>query len=402
MRNNEYNYIDLFSGCGGLSLGLHNSGWQGLFAIEKSPDAFSTLKYNLIEQVKHFSWVPWLEQRQYSIYTILQNYREELENLKGKVTLVAGGPPCQGFSFAGKRNCDDTRNKLVLQYLNFIKIVEPKIIFFENVKGFTKAFETNESNKNYFTEVKQKLDKLGYDISSQLVNFSEYGVPQNRTRIIIVGVKKSYCTEHNISPNDFFIKLTENKNEFLNKNDIPQKNNIYDAISDLHKEFGTTQCEEMKRFNSGLYGSAESNYQKYMRSGCDNNIAVNSHRFVNHTSQIVSRFKYAIDNKLSQKEFKEHFNLKKSSTKLLLKSEPTPTLTTLPDDYIHYKEPRILTVREYARIQSFPDSFIFKGKYTTGGKRRTQEVPRYSQIGNAIPPLFAEQAGLALKELINE
>jgi DNA (cytosine-5)-methyltransferase 1 len=73
----------------------------------------------------------------------------------------------------------------------------------------------------------------------------------------------------------------------------------------------------------------------------------------------------------------------------------------LPDDYIHYSEPRILTVREYARIQSFPDWFKIKGKYTTGGKMRTKEVPRYSQIGNAIPPLFAEQAGLVIKEMLS-
>ena len=78
---------------------------------------------------------------------------------------------------------------------------------------------------------------------------------------------------------------------------------------------------------------------------------------------------------------------------------PTPTLTTLPDDYIHYSEPRILTVREYARIQSFPDDYVFCGKYTTGGKRRVLEVPRYSQIGNAIPPLFGELAGKALMEM---
>ena len=81
-------------------------------------------------------------------------------------------------------------------------------------------------------------------------------------------------------------------------------------------------------------------------------------------------------------------------------NDKSPTITTLPDDYIHYCEPRILTVREYARLQSFPDWFQFKGKYTTGGKVRTKEVPRYSQIGNAIPPLFGEQSGLILKELI--
>jgi DNA (cytosine-5)-methyltransferase 1 len=87
------------------------------------------------------------------------------------------------------------------------------------------------------------------------------------------------------------------------------------------------------------------------------------------------------------------FNTKKRSVTVLDRNQPSPTLTTLPDDYIHYAEPRILTVREYARIQSFDDSFEFKGNYTTGGVRRIREVPRYTQIGNAIPPLFGEQAG---------
>ena len=96
---------------------------------------------------------------------------------------------------------------------------------------------------------------------------------------------------------------------------------------------------------------------------------------------------------------KERFNLKKRTVIPLSGQTPTPAITTLPDDYIHYCEPRIFTVREYARIQSFNDWYEFKGKYTTGGKRRTQEVPRYSQIGNAIPPLFGEQAGLILNKL---
>ena len=102
---------------------------------------------------------------------------------------------------------------------------------------------------------------------------------------------------------------------------------------------------------------------------------------------------------MSPTEYRKRFDLNKSSTKRLLPRSPTPTLTTLPDDYIHYCEPRILTVREYARIQSFPDDYEFKGKYTTGGKLRVREVARYSQIGNAIPPLFGELAGQILTEM---
>ena len=130
-----------------------------------------------------------------------------------------------------------------------------------------------------------------------------------------------------------------------------------------------------------------------------------SHSFPNHHPEIIKRFKYFLRsqkaNKNINKKAREKFNLSKHTIIPLAKGGATPTITTLPDDYVHYCEPRILTVREYARIQSFPDWYEFKGKYTTGGKMRTQEVPRYTQIGNAIPPLFGEQSGLVLKQLIS-
>ncbi|MBK9567244.1 MAG: DNA cytosine methyltransferase [Saprospiraceae bacterium] len=130
-------YIDLFAGCGGLSLGLHQSGWKGLFAIEKSPFAFSTLKYNLIDTLNHFDWPDWLEKTQHDIDQVLARKNKELKKLRGKVDLVAGGPPCQGFSTAGRREESDHRNELISSYIKFIRLVQPKIIFFENVKGFT-------------------------------------------------------------------------------------------------------------------------------------------------------------------------------------------------------------------------------------------------------------------------
>src|SRR5271154_4591082 len=113
----SYTYIDLFAGCGGLSLGLHNAGWKGLFAIEKNTDAFKTLKHNLIDKKKHFSWCDWLPQTNLEIDDVIKNYKSQLAALKGKVDMVAGGPPCQGFSMAGRRNESDTRNHLVKSYI---------------------------------------------------------------------------------------------------------------------------------------------------------------------------------------------------------------------------------------------------------------------------------------------
>lgn len=130
----KLSYIDIFAGCGGLSLGLHNAGWQGLFAIEKSPDAFKTLEYNLIKKVNHFSWPNWLPQTHHDINIVLKQYKQELLKLQRKVDLVAGGPPCQGFSMAGRRKENDIRNNLIKSYIRFIKTIQPKIIFFENTR----------------------------------------------------------------------------------------------------------------------------------------------------------------------------------------------------------------------------------------------------------------------------
>jgi DNA (cytosine-5)-methyltransferase 1 len=106
---NKRTYIDLFAGCGGLSLGLYLSGWRGLFAIEKNKDAFSTLEHNLIYSKKHFNWPSWLPQTNHDINDILRSYSSELKKLKSEVDLVVGGPPCQGFSTAGKRYEQDER-----------------------------------------------------------------------------------------------------------------------------------------------------------------------------------------------------------------------------------------------------------------------------------------------------
>lgn len=404
---NKFTYIDLFAGCGGLSLGLHQAGWQGLFAVEKSPDAFKTLEYNLINNKNHFNWPSWLPQKAHEINTVLDKYVSKLEKLKGKVTMIAGGPPCQGFSMAGKRNEFDLRNDLINSYINFVKIVEPKIIFFENVKGFTMEFKkSKEKGIAYSSQVTQKLNDAGYFVKGQLVNFGDYGVPQKRTRFILVGIKKTLSNATQEKAESFFESLKNNRFEFLKEKGLGVETNLQDAISDLFKKNGLKETPEYPSFQSGIYGKEKGNYQKLMRTGVENNIA-DSHRFPKHSSLIINRFKNILDETPNErrnfnvsKTIQEKHNIKKRTVIPLNGLDKTPTITTLPDDYIHYVEPRILTVREYARIQSFPDWYVFQGKYTTGGKLRIQEVPRYTQIGNAIPPLFSEQSGLILKQLI--
>lgn len=409
MSQPKSSYIDLFAGCGGLSLGLHNSGaWEGLFAIEKNPDAFKTLEHNLIMNKKHFDWPNWLPQSSHDINEVLRKFTENLKSLNGSVDMVVGGPPCQGFSTAGMRNENDARNKLIKSYIKFIRNVQPKVIFFENVKGFTQKFDKNKTKGKAYSEyVKKALrytpkskNYIGYNVYGKLIDFSEYGVPQKRTRFILVGVRKDL--DNGASPQSFFKAIDMNKKSFLIRKGIGLTNSLEDAISDLLRKNETTS-PDTKSFKTSYYNKTESTYQELLKGDIDATIP-DSHRFAKHSEHTLKKLKYILKNadknRTLSTEIKEKFNLKKRTIIPLAGNKPTPTITTLPDDYVHYCEPRIFTVREYARIQSFNDWYEFKGKYTTGGKRRTQEVPRYSQIGNAIPPLFGEQSGLVLKQLI--
>lgn len=391
----DYQYIDIFAGCGGLSLGLYNAGWKGLFAIEKNPDAFRTLKANLIDKKKHFMWVDWLEKSNHDINEIIDDHKEELTGLAKKVPLVVGGPPCQGFSMAGQRKKNDIRNRLVHSYIEFIKLVRPKCLFFENVHGFTVGFRSknNKKSKPMSVFIVEELKKLGYNVDCKVLDISDYGVPQKRKRFILLGSLSG-------DPKDFFETLNSQKEEFLRKKHLNASVSVEEAIGDLLYENGTIPCPDSRGFYSGTYGIVNSNYQKYMRKGIKKTMQPDSHRFAKHKNETILLFK------TMQKECEHGKRLSTKNTNLpefkrrgitiLVSSKPCNTITSHPDDYLHYSEPRILTVRECARIQSFPDWYQFKGKYTTGGKLRKSDVPRYTQVGNAIPPLFAEQVGRAL------
>jgi DNA (cytosine-5)-methyltransferase 1 len=398
--NTVFTYIDVFAGCGGLSLGLSNAGWQGLFAIEKDPMAFETLSHNLIEKGAHFRWPDWLPRQEHDIDEMIRSYRDEVKSLQRKVDLVAGGPPCQGFSVAGRRRETDKRNRLIHSYIDFVRIIRPKVVFFENVKGFTMGFRKgDEVGDPYSDHVVKALKELGYqDANGKVIDFAAFGVPQRRRRFILVASLDG-------STKDFFSRLENNRTSFLGKKGLRTHIGILTAISDLERTHGEVDSPDTKRFKAGLYSCARNNYQRFLRGGSPKADAPDSHRFVNHTKSAIATFRKLLssgtrDVKLSEEE-RTRFGLRKRNTVVLGRTSPTPTLMSIPDDYVHYSEPRILTVREYARLQSFPDWFEFKGAYTTGGKRRACQVPRYTQIANAIPPLFAEQVGVTLRELLD-
>lgn len=407
-------YIDLFSGCGGFSLGLGNAGWQGVFAVEKDPMAFKTFKHNMLAggRYEHFSWPSWLPQQATTIQDLIENYAEQLSELRGKVDLIAGGPPCQGFSLAGMRNPNDPRNQLSRQYLKMVDIIRPKFVVLENVRGFNAAFKNsgNESSRIPYSQiVKAKLEELGYNVFHDYLTADKFGVPQQRTRFIMIGIRADQC----IAADNPFEKLEEHRRTFLESKGFPNRPiTVKEAIKDLE----IFNPDSSLVYHSGSQHSGfkkldytppreTSPYLTYVRSGL-NGYKPNSLRIARHRESTVEKFKLIQKIcrpgiALSDTE-KEIIGTRKQAISVLNPEMPSKTLTTLPDDILHYSEPRILTVRESARIQSFPDDFEFQGKYTTGGSQRTQECPRYTQVGNAVPPLLGEALGTLISKLNSE
>ncbi|AXI66968.1 DNA cytosine methyltransferase [Streptococcus suis] len=389
-------YIDLFAGAGGLSLGLHMAGLRGVFAVERNKDAFETLKYNLIDKKSHFEWPEWLDQKNWDILELLEKHSLELSNLKGNVDLVVGGPPCQGFSMAGKRQNDDVRNQLMHSYIEIVRLVQPKFLFFENVQGFTVDFKGEDTSKNYSNILLEKLKKLGYKVECQIITMSEFGVPQNRKRFILFASKDEL-------KKSFFDILTHNRDAFLKERRLKLPITVSQAIDDLKYEHGVVDSQDTKNFKNGTYGKANSSYQRLMKKNLVKKAIPDSHRFAKHRQETVDLFERLMQASDKVLRITPKMNLveglKKRGVTPLKEKSVCNTITSIPDDYIHYAEPRIMTVREHARIQSFPDEYAFKGPYTTGGERRKIDVPRYTQVANAVPPLFAEQVGKVIMSL---
>lgn len=403
-------FIDLFAGCGGLSLGLFNAGWTGVFAIEKNADAFETLKHNLYGEKKHkFDWPTWLPCQEMSTSELLADYQERLKELRGTIDLIAGGPPCQGFSFAGRRNEDDPRNALMGEYIEIVDAVRPKYLLFENVRGFTAPFK-NSNAPTHAQVIKDLLENMewgGYKVCCRLLNASIFGVPQPRPRFILIAIRQDVPAEfRNSEEFDPFFEIEQVAERFLAAKSL-HKNPVTtaEAISDLEISRHTiVDCEDTPNFKQIGYKqpSKLTPFQKLMRAGALNK-APNSLRLPRHRPQTVERFRDILETcrkgKSLSPDDRDRYGTKKQCFTPLHPDELSKTITTLPDDLLHYSEPRILTVRENARLQSFPDWFEFKGKYTTGGSRRKDECPRYTQVGNAVPPLMGEVLGTIIQRI---
>lgn len=411
MDSNVFNYIDFFSGCGGLSLGLGSAGWDGIFAIEIDPMAFQTFKHNLIDTTSvrhHFDrWPDWLSKEPHAIEDVLEDdsIREHFLSLSGKVMLVAGGPPCQGFSVAGARNGKDPRNLLVFKQINAIKLLKPPFVIIENVGGFEKKFVSRPSNGGPISVAEEALDELskaGYSVGKVKINAADYGVPQVRHRVILFGISKELIPDVDAAKL-FYDTLAEVAIEQRQEFGLPLDRyvNVEEAVSDLAGNEMVSD-PEFPAYKTCKYLEVRSPYQKLMRKNISSQEIPTSHRFNKHSQKIIDLITLAhktqSPGRLS-KEFLYENNCHSNKRYVLDTTIPSSTLTTAPDELFHYKQPRIVTLREMARLQSFPDDFVFYGRYTLNGPARGIAVPRNAQIGNAIPPLVGRAFGKAIIEI---
>ena len=409
-RPSSPQFVDVFAGCGGLSLGLKRAGWTGLFAVEKDPFAFETLSANFLEDGGRwaYNWPEEIERRAWAIEDLLESRKSSLERLAGHVELLAGGPPCQGFSQAGRRRRADPRNALVDAYVELVELLRPTLILVENVRGFASSFksESRDVRTNFAAALKGQLGSR-YDVSTAILHASEYGVPQARPRYILVGALKELQAREEIG--EFFEDMSSNIAGFLHARGLPRRSTSRDAISDLEVERnGTVASPDTGGFEATAYLGPRTAFQRAMRNGCEG--PPPDMRLARHGEGIRARFREIIRasqeegrlNMTVSAETRKAHGIKKAAIRVLDPLRAAPTVTSLPEDLIHYSEPRTLTVRENARLQTFPDWFGFRGNYTTGGHRRRNEVPRFSQVANAVPPLLAEQLGEQLMRVYED
>lgn len=430
--------VDLFAGCGGLSLGLEEAGFTPIFVNELDDSARQTYLRNRDHKLggQKFIDIPELHSSDAnsidarSIKYLLDVFKElpetrtifpDFSSSRPSDTgldLLVGGPPCQGFSGIGIRRThavdrkDIPSNSLYMKMVEIIGFLRPKIFLFENVRGILNAKWAAGSNEPVFDDVLRAFRSLpNYEVRWSLIYSKHYEVPQNRPRVIIVGIRKdvlelSSYADHLIDPEDAI------KSGFLPGPTHAQPPDLEDLLSDLIDP----SIQEMLvsgRYPQGCFATSTypneplNSLQKSLRTKRDGTCLspneLTDHEYSKHSKAVVGKFTMMIEN---EGHVPEHMRTKKFSQRLLKRrwgnGSPNITATSLPDDYVHFAQPRTLSVREWARLQTFPDWYQFSGKRTTGGLRRAgnpkagnfeREVPKYTQIGNAVPVALARQIG---------
>jgi len=471
--------IDLFAGCGGLTRGLEWAGFECIAFNELAPDAADSFSANFPDAMRLDGDI-----RTALSDKVIKSEIKPLIESKGGLDLLCGGPPCQGYSGIGHRRTHSIdrievpTNHLFKEMIRAIKSLKPEVFLFENVEGLLSGTwidyrETNtfvddlEDNKNKYTvkflkafaedlaipltkkkksdiiqEIKEQYPKMkqrkkgeifrdvwegfnsirGYSAQPTLIHAYSAGVPQNRPRVMIMGVRNSILKNAKIKPTPFepkILKKNESYAPILRNNgglfgkwddENVVAPDLIDVLSDLDTKHWNPRTKLHRK-------KPASEFQRLMRSelsGDYRNQSLTDHEFSNHGPYTVEKFQFMIDNPgVKMKDLPSKMRTKKFSQKALparWKDEPTITVTSLPDDYVHYANPRSFSVREWARMQTFPDHHVFCGKRTTGGPRRAgipseglwdREVPKYTQIGNAVPPLLGKAIGERITEIIS-
>lgn len=416
----ELSFIDLFAGCGGLSLGLERAGFTPLLVNELNSDAMSTYLLNRRDEF------PWLCDNNVSNVkdlvlndSLLDGFRASIKKdfgidiYNGELDLICGGPPCQGFSGLGiRRSYSVEKKQLPSNYLYqdmafLINKIRPKIFLFENVRGLLSARWTDDGEKGeIFKDVLKTFREIGaYHIRYKLVHAKDYGVPQNRPRILIVGLRTDIFPEPTVKSDDAVLSGL-----------LPKPVGGYPTIEEL---LGDLMDPSYQRgsITKAYPHPPQNDCQRRLRTKRDGSVyavgdSVSEMEYSNHSDFIVEKFTAMIAN---GGEIPERFRTKKFAQKVLPrqwgKDGPTITACSAPDDYVHFAQPRSLTVREWARLQTFPDWYVFAGKRTTGGLRRAgnpregifdRELPKYTQVGNAVPVELAYNIGKHFKHLLME
>ena len=434
--------IDLFCGAGGCSEGLIQAGFHILFSSDISDmvEVTYTNRHRQLGLIQGKN--TWFERADIRDLTGKDIWKHimGLEILKGKempqIDLMIGGPSCQGFSRAGRRDKSDPRNTLFGEYVRVIREVKPEYIVLENVEGFIdmqfmgyKGITGIEYPDGSVTPyiLRSELREIGYEtLEPKILNAADYGVPQRRRRIIFIGYRKGLKApkypEPTVKPNeqvtllDAIGDLVADPNKRKEVNPCPSQFQMdsrqgrtpgIDGKPIKAKKMTNMELSKQtrivrERFELFRPGESNANLKKrVLEQGIDISrepelIAFCSEKLDMEPNKVVELFK----NAAATKEQVEVLLTKKNIRQRWAENEPSATIVTIPDDYISPWEPRTFSVREMARCQSFDDSFEFLGKRTTGGSLRKKEVPQYTQVGNAVPPLLAKAVALEIKKVL--
>lgn len=355
------NVIDLFSGCGGFSYGFQNAGFHIIAGVDNEQSALNTFKYNH-ENSEIFNLDLFKDE---SIEQIA-NYAME----KGGVDLIIAGPPCQGFSLTGSRDKNDERNKLFYSVFSLAEKLgelghKPKAIIIENVPGLATLYKGKAKK-----DIEKQFKLHGYVQNSQVLYAPDYGVPQIRKRLFFVGLLKD-----------------------IGKFEFPQpilyKENYIgceDAISDL-----APLVDDMGKDGSNYISKPLSEYQKLMRDGSDKVYNHIGTQHTEHVINVISQVPEGGNHKDLPPGVGDSRKFNEAWTRYHSK-KPSKTIDTGHRNHFHYKWNRVPSVRENARLQSFPDRFHVLGT-------KTQQ---YRQVGNAVPPLLGFHIAKKLFETLKD